>query len=96
MCLRLMHGTGAFQDPEFTTCVGTLTIPEGFHSICVSQRAMDEVYEGIARTYLQCLVQVSRRKLVKRWSSNVGQSIAEDAKDLHETMLSLVRSLVWY
>lgn len=55
---------------------------------------MDEAYELIARIYVEHLVQNKQSVLKKRWSPNVGQTVAEDAKHLHTIISHLVR--FWY
>lgn len=53
---------------------------------------MVEVYKIIVQVYLKRLVKVPLKKLNKRWSTNVGQTVQEDATSLHNTISTLVRA----
>ncbi|XP_041669225.1 exocyst complex component 3-like protein 4 [Cheilinus undulatus] len=55
----------------------------------IQKRVLDEAYKLIAHIYLVHLLQNSRSKLQKRWSLDLGQTVAEDAKLLHNTMAEL-------
>ncbi|CAK6980985.1 exocyst complex component 3-like [Scomber scombrus] len=52
----------------------------------VQERVIDEVYKLITQLYFKHLVQSNRRKLKKRWSSDVGQQVTNDAELLHSTI----------
>ncbi|KAG8013092.1 hypothetical protein GBF38_021298 [Nibea albiflora] len=55
----------------------------------VKKRVMTEVYKLICHIYLKHLIRSSTSKLTKRWSPNVGQTVTEDAKLLHNTISEL-------
>ncbi|KAM8737869.1 exocyst complex component 3-like protein 4 [Acanthopagrus schlegelii] len=55
----------------------------------VQKRVMDEAYKLIAHTYLRHLIRSSQKKLRKCWSTDVGQTVTEDAETLHDTISDL-------
>ncbi|XP_035466481.1 exocyst complex component 3-like protein 4 [Scophthalmus maximus] len=57
--------------------------PKLSYGVDEQKKVMDEAYELIARIYVEHLVQNKQSVLKKRWSPNVGQTVAEDAKHLH-------------
>ncbi|XP_031136310.1 tumor necrosis factor alpha-induced protein 2 isoform X3 [Sander lucioperca] len=53
--------------------------------IGLQKRVIDEAYKLIAHVYLKYLIKSKQSKLRKCWSPNVGQTVAKDAKILHDT-----------
>ncbi|XP_070777017.1 exocyst complex component 3 [Enoplosus armatus] len=55
----------------------------------IQKRVMDEAYELIVHIYLKHLVRSSQSSLRKRWSADVGQTVAEDADILQYAISDL-------
>lgn len=55
---------------------------------------MVELYKIIAHTYLRSLVKVRQDTLTRCWSTNIDQTVTEDAEFLHDTISELVRAAV--
>lgn len=58
------------------------------------QKVMVEVYRIIVHMYMKQLVKVRPKKLTKRWSPDIGQTVTEDAEILHNTISEMVRATV--
>ncbi|GAA6224834.1 exocyst complex component 3-like protein 4 isoform X1 [Lates japonicus] len=53
------------------------------------QRVMDEAYKLIVGLYFKHLIQSNQKKLKKCWSPDIGETVTEDAKLLHNTVSDL-------
>ncbi|XP_071353733.1 exocyst complex component 3 isoform X2 [Trachinotus anak] len=59
------------------------------YSVDEQKRVMDEAYKLIVRIYIKHLLRSSRSKLKKRWGSDIGKTVREDAELLHRTFTDL-------
>lgn len=53
---------------------------------------MNEAYEIIVRSYVEHLTKTKLSKLRTCWSSDVGETVDQDARLLHDTISDLVSS----